>query len=207
MVRVEVGASAGGLSHEPPTSAGGACGGPGGSLGGRSPRERGSAYDLGVSDLSTGRPEDEHEPAGTPEDVLRPAAAGDDAPAQPAPAEATPAAPHDPTEAELAAVAEPARVRRAPKVGAFITVGVLLGALVGLVAALVAGPGSPIEADGTAFISVLEGQGSVRFLMALSGGVVGALVGGLLAVLADRRSVRRRDAARDGADGEASARR
>jgi hypothetical protein len=180
-----------------------------------------------VSDLSTGRPEDEHEPegalGGSPEqsepDTASPTAgtgtgtdaqpepARADAPAQPAPADAPPTARHDPTEAELVAVAEPARVRRAPKVGAFITVGVLLGALVGLVAALVAGPGSPIEADGTAFISVLEGQGSVRFLMALSGGVVGALVGGLLAVLADRRSVRRRDAAPDGTtDGSATRR-
>lgn len=104
----------------------------------------------------------------------------------------TAAEPEVPTEDELAATARDAYVRRAPKIGAFITVGVLLGALVGLVAALIAGPGSPIRPDGSAFISALDGQGSVRLLMALSGAAVGALVGAGLAARADRRSVRGR---------------
>ncbi|WP_282948444.1 histidine kinase [Cellulomonas endometrii] len=135
----------------------------------------------------TGRPDDE---------------TGADLPAEPTPAQPTPAEPApvavprpEPTEAELARVAEPARVRRAPKVGAFITAGVLLGALLGLIAALLVGS-SDAPSDGTAFISILEGEGAVRLLSALLGAIIGAFVGAGLAVLADRRSVRRRDAGR-----------
>jgi hypothetical protein len=121
------------------------------------------------------------------------AAASAEAAVPVAPAEAAePTVPEVPTEDELAATAQDAYVRRAPKIGAFLTVGVLLGALVGLVVALIAGPGSPIRPDGSAFISVLDGQGSVRLIMALSGGVLGALIGAGLAVRADRRSVRGR---------------
>ena len=94
------------------------------------------------------------------------------------------------TEAELAEVAEPARVRRAPKIGAFITAGVLIGALVGLIAALIAGRSSEVVADGTAFISIFDGQGGIRALMAFAGAVVGAFVGSGLAVRSDRRSAR-----------------
>jgi hypothetical protein len=73
---------------------------------------------------------------------------------------------------------------------------VLLGALLGLLAALLLGSGGA-PSDGTAFISILEGEGAVRLISALVGAVVGAFVGAGLAVLADRRSVRRRDAGRD----------
>ncbi len=123
---------------------------------------------------------------------------GADVPVTPAPeprpapdATPEPGSRPEPTEAELAEVAAPATVRRAPKIGAFITAGALLGALLGLVAALLAGPSSDLQADGTAFISILEGQGSARFLSAVAGAVVGALVGAALALLADRRSLRR----------------
>lgn len=102
-----------------------------------------------------------------------------------------------PDEAELERTAEPARVRRAPKTGAFIVAGALVGIVLGLVVALLTAPGSAVEADGTAFISVLEGQGVIRFLSALTGGVVGGFVGGGTALLADRRSLRdRRDGTR-----------
>jgi hypothetical protein len=103
-----------------------------------------------------------------------------------------------PTEAELAQVAEPAQVRRAPKIGAFIVAGALVGALLGLVAALVVGPDSGLVADGTAFIGLLDGQGSARFFSALIGAIVGGFAGAGLALLADRRSLRRaeRDARR-----------
>jgi len=104
----------------------------------------------------------------------------------------------EPTEAELAEVAEPALVRRAPKVGAFLTAGVLLGALLGLVAALVAGPSSELRPDGSAFIGVLDGQGGVRLASAFAGALLGALVGAGLALLADRRSVRRAERDRRG---------
>lgn len=102
-----------------------------------------------------------------------------------------PAADPVPSEAELAEVAEPARVRRAPRIGAFIVAGALVGALLGLVAALVAGPDSGLVADGTAFIGLLEGQGSARFFSALIGAIVGGFAGAGLALLADRRSLRR----------------
>ncbi|WP_158609441.1 histidine kinase [Cellulomonas triticagri] len=118
----------------------------------------------------------------------------DDEPTPDAPdaPKAAPAPASVPDEDELARVAEPARVRRAPKVGAFIGAGTVLGIVVGLVLALVTSAGSDVQADGTAFISVLEGQGSVRFLSALAGGVVGALAGAGAALLADRRSLRGR---------------
>uniref|UniRef100_UPI001E54B463 hypothetical protein n=1 Tax=Cellulomonas hominis TaxID=156981 RepID=UPI001E54B463 len=88
-------------------------------------------------------------------------------------------------------VAEPARVRRAPKIGAFITAGALLGALVGLVAALLAGSSSGLAgSDPQAFISVLGGQGGARAASALIGAIVGAFAGALAALVADRRSRR-----------------
>lgn len=103
-----------------------------------------------------------------------------------------------PDESTLAEVAEPATVRHAPKVGAFLTAGVLLGALLGLVAALVAGPSSGVTSDGMAFIGFLDGQGGARFVSAVAGAALGALVGAGLAVLADRRSVRRAERDRRG---------
>lgn len=96
-----------------------------------------------------------------------------------------------PSEAELARVAEPAVVRRAPKFGAFITAGALLGIVVALVLVAVVRPEVAWVADGSGFISFLDGEGAVRTVMAVAGAVVGALVGGALAVLADRRSVKR----------------
>ncbi|HEY0216135.1 MAG TPA: hypothetical protein VGC57_07075 [Cellulomonas sp.] len=163
-------------------------------------------------DASSRRPDDERDPMppvsqetpqtavpavggiGSAADPVAPLPARPDAPDAPEESAEEPGAgeDHEPTEQEIAAEAGDAYVRRAPKIGAFITAGVLLGALAGLVAALIAGPDSPIGPDGTAFISVLEGQGSVRLIMAVSGAVVGALVGAGLAVLADRRSVRGR---------------
>lgn len=114
-------------------------------------------------------------------------------PASPtAPSDTPPTAPAPvPDEAELARVAEPATVRRAPKFGAFVTAGVLLGAVLGFVVALITG--SAVEGDGgTGLISFLDGQGSARLLVALAGATLGALVAGIAAVVADRRSLRGR---------------
>ena len=96
-----------------------------------------------------------------------------------------------PAEEELAAVAEPATVRHAPKFGAFITAGALVGIVVGLILTAVIEPALPRAADGSGFISFLDGEGAVRTWMAVAGAVLGGFVGGLVAVLADRRSVRR----------------
>lgn len=122
-------------------------------------------------------------------------APGSTAPAATAPAAAAsvtaPTGVPVPDEDELLRVAEPASVRRAPKFGAFVTAGVLLGALLGFVVALVTG--SSVEQDGgPGFISFLDGQGSARLLVALAGATLGALVAGIAAIVADRRSVRRR---------------
>jgi hypothetical protein len=130
-----------------------------------------------VADPADPRPDDVTGPVDVPSEPAAPAPA-----AVPAPV---------PEEAELARVAEPAQVRHAPKIGAFIVAGTLVGALLGLVAALVAGQDSGLVADGTAFIGLLEGQGSARFFSALIGAIVGGFAGAGLALLADRRSVRR----------------
>ena len=96
-----------------------------------------------------------------------------------------------PSEQELAQVAQPATVRHAPKYGAFITAGAVVGILVGLVLTAVIEPAIPRVADGSGFISFLDGEGAVRTWMAAAGAVLGGFVGGLVAILADRRSVRR----------------
>ena len=113
---------------------------------------------------------------------------------EPAP---TPSVPVDargvpiPSQDELARVAQPATVRHAPKYGAFITAGALVGIVVALVLVAVVRPEVPWVADGSGFISFLDGEGAVRTVMAVAGGVLGGFLGGLVAVLADRRSVRK----------------
>ena len=86
----------------------------------------------------------------------------------------------------------------APKFGAFIVAGALVGIVVAVLATVIVGW---VSADGSAsdvpsgqgFISFLDGQGSIRVVMGVAGAVVGGFVGGALAARADRRS---RDPAR-----------
>ncbi|WP_197021598.1 histidine kinase [Cellulomonas sp. HZM] len=101
-----------------------------------------------------------------------------------------------PSEAELERTATPATVRRAPKFSAFMIVGALVGIVVALVLAVLVhggdcsrpdGPASCVGA-GTGFVSFLDGEGAIRWVLAVTGAVVGAFAGGALAVLADRRS-------------------
>ena len=87
----------------------------------------------------------------------------------------------------------PARVRRAPKFGAFIVAGAVVGAVVALLATALVGwlsddAGASDVASGQGFISFLDGQGAIRAVMGLTGAVVGGFVGGALASRADRRS-------------------
>ena len=96
-----------------------------------------------------------------------------------------------PSEQELAAVAEPATVRHAPRYGAFITAGALVGIVVALILVAIIRPAAPWVSDGSGFISFLDGEGAVRTVMAVAGAVLGGFLGGLVAVLADRRSVRK----------------
>lgn len=97
-----------------------------------------------------------------------------------------------PDEAELARIAAPATVRRAPRYGAFLVAGALVGMVVGLVVAFATAAGSGVTGADGGVLPFLGGQNGVRWLLALGGGVLGAFVGGGLAVLADRRSTRRR---------------
>lgn len=96
-----------------------------------------------------------------------------------------------PTEAELAREAQPATVRHAPKFGAFIAAGSLVGIVVALVLTQLIQPDVPRVADGSGFLPFLDGENAVRTVMAVAGAVLGGFLGGLAAVLADRRSVRR----------------
>lgn len=100
---------------------------------------------------------------------------------------AVPAPEELPTEDELEREAVPATVRRAPRYGAFITAGALLGLVVGLVLAIALQPAVPVVSD-AGFISFLGGHGTVRTVCAVAGAVFGGFLGGGLAVLADRRS-------------------
>ncbi|WP_182112855.1 histidine kinase [Actinotalea sp. JY-7876] len=93
-------------------------------------------------------------------------------PQRPAPDEGAP------TPAELARARE-GRVRRAPRYRRFVQVGVLLGALVGVLLVLL-GPDVPTEL----------GRGPVTVFVGLTGALVGALAGAVVAVVADRRSTR-----------------
>jgi len=97
-----------------------------------------------------------------------------------------------PDEAELARVAVPATVRRAPRYGAFMVAGALVGMVVGLVVALLSGGDGRVTSGDGGVLPFLGGQNGVRWVLAVAIGVVGAFVGGALAVLADRRSTRRR---------------
>lgn len=85
-----------------------------------------------------------------------------------------------PDAATLERVAEPAVVRRAPRYGAFIRAGVVLGAVIGWMVAALA-PSTPDEP-----------RSAVIGLTALGLAGIGALLGAGLAVLADRRSDRGR---------------
>ncbi|RHA37777.1 histidine kinase [Cellulomonas rhizosphaerae] len=129
----------------------------------------------------------------TPDDptVVVPAA---DAPAGPealTPQEDAPdedVEPPIPSEEELERTATPATVRRAPKYSAFITFGALGGMVVGLLLAVIIHPETRLVADGSGFISFLDGEGAVRTVMVVAVGIVGGFVGGALAVWADKRS-------------------
>ena len=132
-------------------------------------------------------------------DVPRPDESHTDEPRPVTPDEPRPATPEVPaadvpSEAELARIATPATVRRAPRYRAFLVTGALVGMVVGLVVAFATAAGSGVgESDG-GVLPFLGGQNGVRWILAVSFGVVGTFVGGAIAVLADRRSTRRRRA-------------
>lgn len=118
----------------------------------------------------------EAEPAQTPEV---------ESPAPPAPA-------LDLGAEEIAAIAARSGTRRAPRVARFIWAGALVGVLVAAFAAVL-GP------DGDVL-----GRGAIFLLLAVFLGSGGALLGALVAVGADRRSVRAAASGRASATGASS---
>ncbi len=95
----------------------------------------------------------------------------------------------DPSAAAAAAPeTERVRVRRAPRFGSFVGVGILIGALLGVIL----GGITASDLGGSGQVTFLDGSGTARLIGALALGLVGALIGASLALLADRRSGRRR---------------
>ena len=101
------------------------------------------------------------------------AAPPQDQPAQTGPDDA-------PTADELAAVAEPVPVRRAPRYRSFVGTGAFVGMLTGTALVLL-DPPAVAPTDPTA-----AGTGVVLLFVCLGLGIVGALLGAALAVFADR---------------------
>ncbi|GIG40313.1 histidine kinase [Cellulomonas phragmiteti] len=97
-----------------------------------------------------------------------------------------------PDEAELARVAVPAAVRRAPRYGAFMVAGALVGMVVGLVVVLATSGSSGVTGDDGGVLPFLGGQNGVRWVLAVALGTLGVFAGGAVALVADRRSTRRR---------------
>ncbi|GIG28211.1 histidine kinase [Cellulomonas marina] len=93
-----------------------------------------------------------------------------------------------PSEEELLRTARPARVRRAPKLSAFLVAGTLAGAVLGLVLSAFGDGGG--AAAGSGFIPLLEGDDAARTYLVLTGAGLGLLVGMLVATIADRRASR-----------------
>jgi hypothetical protein len=83
---------------------------------------------------------------------------------------------------ELARIATPATVRHAPRYRAFVLTGVVLGAVLAFVVVNLVGTDAAEASD--------LGSGPVFVFVALTFGVVGALLGALVALLLDRRSRR-----------------
>lgn len=126
-------------------------------------------------------------------DSAAPGASEAAAPAPTAPEELAPApaAPEEPAPTEEAASTEPEvrvadvvdrrTVRHAPRYGRFILVGVVLGAVVSLLLALLSSPSQFARSD-------------LFWILFLALGLFGGIAGAVAAVVLDRRSLARRDA-------------
>lgn len=109
----------------------------------------------------------------------RPDASGSDAGRPGGGEPGRPDGPREPDGAELARIATPGTVRRAPRYRAFVAVGVLAGLLLAVPIVLL-WPGPATEL----------GRGPVVLFTGLTLAVVGGILGAAAAVLADRRSRR-----------------
>lgn len=124
------------------------------------------------------------EPTSEPDETAAP----DTVPAMPV----GPETPDVPDEATLARVATDGVVRRAPRFGAFIGFGAVLGFVVGVVLAVALDRGDLALAGETGgVLPFLGGSNGARLVTGVALAAVGALVGALLALWADTRSRRR----------------
>ncbi len=99
--------------------------------------------------------------------------------------------PDVPDEETLARIAAPARVRRAPRFGAFIGYGAVLGFVVGVVLAIALDRGDLVAAgEGGGVLPFLGGSNGARLVTGFGLAGVGAIVGAVLALWADARSRR-----------------
>lgn len=133
------------------------------------------------------QPDEPVTPAPVPEGAL----AHDASPAPDEPA--GPIAPGSdvPDEETLARIAEPALVRRAPRFGAFIGYGAVLGFVVGVVLAIALDRGDLVAAgEGGGVLPFLGGSNGARLVTGIGLAGVGAIVGAVLALWADARSRR-----------------
>lgn len=97
-----------------------------------------------------------------------------------------------PDEATLARIATPGIARRAPKYGAFIGYGAVLGFVVGVALAFVMDRGDLVNAgEGGGVLPFLGGSNGAKLLTGVALAGFGALLGALLALWADARSRRR----------------
>ena len=97
-----------------------------------------------------------------------------------------------PDEATLARIATPAIVRRAPRYGAFIGYGAVLGFVVGVVLAIALDRGDLVNAgEGGGVLPFLGGANGARLMTGVGLAGLGALVGAGVALWADARSRRR----------------
>lgn len=113
--------------------------------------------------------------AGTAGDAAAPVAPGSDVP----------------DEETLARIAAPALVRRAPRFGAFIGYGAVLGFVVGVVLAIALDRGDLVAAgEGGGVLPFLAGSNGARLVTGIGLAGVGAIVGAVLALWADARSRR-----------------
>lgn len=116
-----------------------------------------------------------------PEEVVT----GEAVPEEAVPAEGVP------DEETLARIATPALVRRAPRFGAFIGYGAVLGFVLGVVLAIALDRGDLVAAgEGGGVLPFLAGSNGARLVTGIGLAGVGAIVGAALALWADARSRR-----------------
>jgi hypothetical protein len=130
------------------------------------------------------------EPQATPDEP--PAAPDDTAPvpdeSATVPDEPTPVPTPVPDEPTLARIATPATARRAPRFGAFIGAGALIGFVAGVVLAVVLDTGTAPGLGGV--LPFLGGASGARLVTGSALATLGALVGSVIALWADARSRR-----------------